>query len=96
MVLIHRVETLLNFYAILYLSFLLLSEQITTNLKDTHYHLSVGRSQGPVGLVGVSAPGFTERKSRCPGAVLLFRGSRDESAPRLTRVLAVALRSVGA
>ena len=55
----------------------------------------MGRSQGPVGLVGVAAPGFTERKSRCPGPVLLFRGSRDESAPRLTQVLAVALRSVG-
>lgn len=55
----------------------------------------MGRSQGPVGLVGVSAPGFTEQKSRCPGPMLLFRGSRDESAPRLTQVLAVALRSVG-
>ena len=36
LVLIYRVKTLLNFCAILYLSSLLLSEQIIMNLKDTY------------------------------------------------------------
>ena len=42
LVLIYRVKTLLNFCAILYLSFLLLSEQITRNLKDTHLSFLCG------------------------------------------------------